>query len=491
MTPERIAQIQAQAERERNQHKQVTSGKKPRSLPAVSGLSNVRRMVPPPVDERVQHSGQVRMAERLAEAYEGRLIHVHGLGWHYWDGARWAQDDMGTASRAVLDVIKTALHEAIDDDNKVLAMDARRCESDAGIRGTLAIAASLLPFAATVRELDADPYLLNTISGTVDLRSMELRPHRPEDRITKVTRARFNPDTPATKWDRFLEQVLPDIEVREFLQRTIGVALTGKVVEHVLPIAIGTGANGKSTAYKAILWAMGDYGASGEPDLFMGRQGAHPTGEFDLLGRRLVVVSESEQGRGLDEAKVKRLSGGDPIKARRMRMDFVEFEPSHLCLLITNHLPEVSGDDPAIWRRLRVVPFNVVVPPEEQDAGLDEALQAEADAVLAWAIRGWRDYQARGLDAPAAIVNATETYRTDSDAVGRFISEQCYTGPAVKATAGQLFEAWQQWATREGVPETNKKAFGQALGRRGFTSTKSNGKVWWSGICLASEYGQQ
>ena len=190
-------------------------------------------------------------------------------------------------------------------------------------------------------------------------------------------------------------------------------ARLGKVAEHILPILTGTGANGKGTFYKAMLWALGDHGSTVEPDLLMHRQGAHPTGEMDLLGRRLVVVSESERDRRLAEATMKRLTGGDTIRAPRMRQDFVEFKPSHTPLLITNHLPKVSGDDPAIWRRLRVVPFTVEIPAAERDPHLDERLQAEADAVLAWAIAGWVDYRERGLDEPQAVLVATDDYQRE------------------------------------------------------------------------------
>ena len=271
----------------------------------------------------------------------------------------------------------------------------------------LAIAAALPGFAATVRELDADPYLLNVANGTHDLRTGELKPHDPRDRITKVTRAAYDPDAPAPTWVAFLEKVLPDELVRAYLQRVTGVALLGKVIVHILAILTGTGANGKGTFYKGLCWALGDYASTVEPDLFMHREGAHPTGEMDLLGKRLVVVSESERDRRLAEATMKRLTGGDTIRARRMRQDFVEFEPAHTPLLITNHLPKVSGDDPAIWRRLRVVPFTVEIPEAERDPHIDEQLQAEADAVLSWAIAGWHDYRDGGLAEPQAVLIAT------------------------------------------------------------------------------------
>lgn len=430
------------------------------------------------------HSGQVRMAYRLAASYVDRLLYVSGLGWLHWDGCRWAVDDHGVGKRAVLAVLAAALSESLDD--KKLRGDVAKCESASGVAGVLEIASALPQFAATVRNLDADPYLLNVANGTVDLRTMELSPHNPRDRITKVTRAAYEPDAPASTWAAFLHRVLPDRPVRDYLGRVVGVALLGRVLEHVLPILTGTGANGKGTFYKAVLWALGDYGSTVEPDLLMHRQGAHPTGEMDLLGRRLVVVSESERDRRLAEATMKRLTGGDTIRARRMRQDFVEFDPSHTPLLITNHLPKVAGDDPAIWRRLRVVPFAVEIPPEDRDGHLDEHLQAEADAVLAWAVAGWLDYRERGLDEPAAVLVATDAYQKASDAIARFLDECCVTSsPVLQATTTQLFDQWEKWRVADGAEPISQKAFGQSLTDKGYPpGNPVNGKRWRKGIAL-------
>ncbi|NTY57947.1 DNA primase family protein [Mycolicibacterium sphagni] len=442
------------------------------------GFSGVKQVDPPPRRQGTEaHSGQVRMAYRLAEAYRDRLLYVHGVGWLYWDGKRWALDDRGFAKRAVLDVFAAALAESVT--NQPLRQDVVKCESNNGIVGVLGVASALL--AAAVTDLDADPYLLNVANGTLDLRTMELRDHDPRDRITKVTLGAHDPTTPAAAWTRFINQVLPDEQVRAYLQRVAGVALLGKVAEHVLPILTGTGANGKGTWYGAMMFALGDYAAPADPDLFMAREGAHPTGQMDLRGRRLVVVSESDEGRRLNEGTMKRLTGGDRIKARLMHRDFVEFTPSHTAFLVTNHLPKVSGDDPAVWRRLRVVPFEVVIPPEERDPHLDERLQTEADAVLAWAIAGWAAYQHNGdtLDEPPQVLAATGKYQQDSDAVARFVDEECVTtSPALQATTRKLFDAWERWRFREGAEQLSQKAFGQALDKKGYpvTSRTSSGR---------------
>lgn len=423
------------------------------------------------------HRGQPRFAYQLAAAYEGRLLHVHGIGWHRWDGCRWVEDDQGDATRAVLDILRRAHVRAFDKSDRDLGADVRRCESAAAITGILQIAAALEVLSATVADLDADPYLLNVANGTLDLRTMTLAPHDPANRITKVTRAAYRPGQRGEAWVRFLEDVLPDGEVREFLQRYAGLAATGKVIEHVLAILIGTGRNGKGVFYGGMAYALGDYAATAEPDLFMHRENAHPTGEMDLRGTRWVVVSESDQGRRLAEATVKRLTGGDRIKARRMRQDFVEFEPSHTAALVTNHLPKVSGDDPAIWARLRVVPFTVVIPKADQDPHLGEKLQLEADAILTWVIDGWNSYTQQGLAEPGAVLKATEEYRADMDAIGQFIDERCLLNQHMYARFADLFAEWTTWSADNGVFTDTKKVFGAALDTRGINADKGAGNV--------------
>lgn len=236
------------------------------------------------VDAKTVHRGQVRMAYRLADRYHGQLMHVPGLGWHNWDGQRWALDRSGHAKRAVLAELRSALGESLDD--KDLRADVRKCESASGIGGVLDISAALEPFAVTVAQLDADPYLINCANGTLDLRTLELRRHDPADWITKRTRGAYDPDAKSPVFGAFLDRILPDQEVRGFMRRLVGLGLFGDVREHILTIWTGVGSNGKSKMDLAIRNTLGDYAIEAEPDLFMHREGAHPTGEMDLLKPR-------------------------------------------------------------------------------------------------------------------------------------------------------------------------------------------------------------
>lgn len=439
------------------------------------------------------HRGQLRMAYRLAAAYENRLLHVGNVGWFVWDGARWAEDERGAATRAVVATLKAALVEAVDlsgSTRSELHSDVRRCETAAGIKGVLTIASALEPFAAVVSDLDSDPYLLNTATGTLDLGTLQLRPPDPLDRITKVCGTGYDPAATCEAWQNFLEEALPAKEVQEFLRRLMGLSLVGKVVEHVLPILTGTGRNGKGTFVRTIGLAFGDYAIEAEPELFLARDRAHPTGQLDLRGIRLATCQETDEGKRLAVATVKRLTGGDPIRARAMRQDFVEFLPSHLPVMITNHLPRVPADDPALWARLLVVPFGVSFLGKE-DTGLGDRLELELPGVLAWAVSGYRDYLRQRLDAPNAVTAATRSYQLNSDALAQFIEDRCLTGTNYQAKSSDLWRAWSDWCSGGNEEVGSQRRFKELLESSGHCCGHSRGGTVYRGLKLVSQGGQR
>ena len=281
--------------------------------------------------------------------------------------------------------------------------EAKRGESSSAIAGALTLASTEAAIVVDHADLDGDPFLLNCRNGTLDLRTGELRGHDPADLLTKIAGADYRPDADGPEFTRFLADIQPSADMRHYLSRLLGHTLEGRQVEHVLPILVGTGANGKSTLLDVVNLALGDYGGEAAPGLLTAKTfDAHPTEIADLFGLRLAVLQETDSGRRLAEGTVKRLTGGDRIKARRMRENFWEFAPSHSFVLATNHKPIVAGTDEGIWRRLRVVPFDVVIPKPDRDLQLPARLALEADAVLAWLVDGYRQWHANGLDEPDA-----------------------------------------------------------------------------------------
>jgi len=436
-------------------------------------------------------------ARRFAAAFGDRFRYVHA--WRQWlvfDGRRYTPDDSGEALRCAGELARALLQQAVrvgdTGERKAALQAAQRAETARGIAAILTLAAAEPPIAARADDFDADPQLLNCANGVLDLRTLHLQPHRPDLLVTKVTRAAYLPDAPAPAFTAFLDRIQPDPSMRAYLARYFGHALSGEVREHVLGVFHGTGSNGKSTLVETMLAALGDYAITTDPGLLIDRGDVHPTGVADLFRRRLAVTHETDAGRRLAEGTVKRLTGGDRIKARRMKEDFWEFEPSHTVVMVTNHRPVVRGDDEGIWRRVRLIPFEVVVSAAEQDPDLRARLAAEIDGVLAWAVAGYSDWQANGLSEPERVVTATADYRHDSDALGRFLDEQCLVMAAAHVQSSALFSAWTAWARIEGIEPGSNKALTRALIDRGHEPpVRTNRGAMWRGIGLTTDTEQE
>lgn len=448
-------------------------------------------------------------AHRIRDHYGDRLLFVSGIGWHIWrDGVGpWRLDDLGSrrivhglgriiASEAASMAQWVARADNTDErTRRQKAMDerfswARQSESSARIEAALHMSASLLN--ARADELDANPALLGTPGGVLELETGRFRPHRQSDRITKTTGCDFNPKAAAPIWEKFIASIFAgDAELIDFVQRLAGYALSGSRGEHILIVFYGVGANGKSTLLGTLQFVMGDYAGTAAPGLLMTNGGErHPTELADLQGVRLAISSETGEGGKLNEELVKRLTGGDRIKARRMRMDFYEFDPSHLLIMQTNHKPKVAGTDEGIWRRLRLVPFGVVVPEGERDPRLPEKLRAEAEGIFAWAYRGYQRYREVGLRAPASVAAASAEYRSASDRIGQFLEERCDVDPCRTAATGDIYKAYLSWCESAGERPKSKNELGQSLDERGFESVKgAGGKRRRRGLSLLSGTG--
>jgi putative DNA primase/helicase len=432
--------------------------------------------------------------------YARRLVHVYGdrvryvpewKWWLVWDGKRWAHDATGQAARWMKSIARRVTSDALaieDEKERQAALNrARRGESSAGVAGALTLAGTEAEIVVTPDDLDADPFLLNCTNGTVDLRTGERRPHDPADLITKMTRAAHDPDAASTEFSAFLKRVQPDGEMRRFLARLLGHSLEGRVSD-ILPIFHGEGANGKSTLIGVVLTALGDYADAADPELLTARSfDAHPTGVADLCGLRLAVLHEIDRGRRLAEGTVKRLTGGDRLKARRMRENFWSFDPSHTFVMLTNHRPIVAGTDEGIWRRLRLVPWDVVIPEPERDRELPGRLKLEMDAVLAWLVAGYSDWHENGMGEPDQVTAATSAFKAESDTVGRFVKERCLEGHGTVGST-ELFRAWEKWCAEQGEEPGTQKAFSESLENRGVDKYKDGtGRMRWKSIGLATD----
>lgn len=429
---------------------------------------------------------------RLARRHGKELRHIfEWKKWLAWDGRRWVIDSGAEIQRRAKETVRSIYREAggttEDAARSELGRWAHESESARAINAMIALARSETGIPAKPSELDSDPWLLNCQNGTVDLRTGKLRAADQADLITKVAPVVFDEAAECPRWLAHLQRIFRgNNELIAYIQRLLGYCLTGIVRDHVLPIAYGTGRNGKGILKDAILGMLGtDYAGEAAPDLLMSKdKSRHPTEIADLFGKRFIVLSETDDGKELAEATVKRLTGGDPLKARRMDEDFWQFDPTHKVFMVTNHKPNIRGTDAAIWDRVKIIPFTVYIPEAERDLTLKEKLVAEYPGILNWCIRGCLEWQRLGgLNEPDEIKVQTNAYRKSEDVLGQFIESRCVLGAGYRAKQKALYEAYKEWSASEGhARPMTKTKFTRTLKERG--CNEDDGRRWYEEIGL-------
>jgi putative DNA primase/helicase len=433
-------------------------------------------------------------AERFVYRHGENVRFCYPWGkWLVWSGSRWERDEAGRVFKLAKDTVRgiygEAAHAEDEDRRKALAKHASGSESEAKIRAMLELSKPEVPVSPD--ELDAAPWLLNAPNGTVDLRTGELREHRREDLLTKMAGAEYRPGATAPTWEAFLERALPGEELRGFVQRAAGYSATGDTSEQCMLINHGPGANGKSTFHEALAAALDDYAMRTPTEMLMSKRGGGvPNDVARLKGARFVTASETEEGRRLAESLIKDLTGQDTISARFMRGEFFDFKPTHKLWLSTNHTPEIRGTDNAIWRRIRLVPWAVSIPPAEQDKKLPEKLRAELPGILAWCVEGCLEWRRGGLQAPDEVRRATGAYRSEMDIIGAFLRDECELGRDFKATMKAVYERYEEWCEEGGERAESKRKFNARLTERGqFADRRSGpgGLREWHGLRLLTK----
>jgi putative DNA primase/helicase len=332
--------------------------------------------------------------------------------------------------------------------------------------------------------LDSDIWLLDTPGGTIDLRTGKTRPGLPDDHLTKITAVGQGGECP--KFMAFLDRAMGgDVEMIAFLQRLFGYALTGSTREDVIAFLHGPGRNGKGVFLHTVASLLGEYAKTTRIETFLESQfDRHPTDEADMAGARLVTSDEIPPGRRWDEAKLKRFSGGEPIKARFMRQDMFEYQPQMLLTFSANNKPRLQTVDEAIRARMLLIPFSVVIPKGERDPTLKEQLRAEWGGILAWLVQGCLEWQRGGLRPPAAVLAATEEYLTSEDTLTTWLDERCVLAPGKWAERGGLFASWTSWAMSARESVGTAKQFYEAMRGKHFEDVGREGKRGFAGVQL-------
>ena len=429
------------------------------------------------------------LALRFSERHKDQLRYVASWDkWLIWDGKRWAPDE----KRQVFDLSRKLCNDVLAEH---FAGEAMTSNQRAALRKRLGSAQTVYAVtklagndqryhAVTVAQLDSNPWELNTPGGIVDLRTGLVCAHDPARLHTKITAAEPKGECP--QFMKILARAQPDEEIRQYLQRVFGYGMTGSSRDHALSFWYGSGRNGKGTIAHAFRHAMGDYGLEVGSELFMeSHNDRHPTEIAVLRGARFIAASEIDTGRKWNEARLKRLTGGDPISARYIGKDLFEFEPSHTLVIVGNQKPGLRSVDEAMRARMHLVDFAVTVPVEERDLELPEKLRAEYGGILAWALLGCLEWQRTGLRPPTKVLEATSEYLDGEDSVANWISECCLKTGTLTLSAAH--RSYREWCEQNAATVLGRNTFGDQLETHGFRRLKDEkGKrsVTFQGLSL-------
>jgi putative DNA primase/helicase len=441
-------------------------------------------------------------AERLIARHGSRIRYADATGFLVWDGTRWKPDDTRELYRMAADTARAIRAEAAvlarhydqaGDEEQTKAGRKRaaatfafalKSEEEPRLRRMLEVGKSMPTVVVTPTQLDADPWLLNTPAGTVDLRTGQVRGHDQRDLITKITAGQWKPTAQCPTWLEFLDTIFAgDEDLISYVQTAVGYSTTGHVIERVMFLCYGeTGSNGKSTFLETVRDVLGDYADEASSELFLStRWGQEPTGLIAALrGRRFVASSETEEGRRIAEARVKQLTGGDTLVGRFLYRDQFSFQPTHTLWLATNNLPDVLAGDQPLWDRLPVVPFEVRIPERTRDKWLKKRLLEERDGILTWIVEGAKRWATTmRLDHPKAVTKASADYRAQTDRVQAWLDERCDTDELATAPAGDLYKDFCQWWDDSGEKHRapSQNLFGRQLSKKGFPVEQSADRV--------------
>jgi len=429
-------------------------------------------------------------AERLAFNFGDKLRYCWDWRcWLFYDGKRWNKNRGDELARKfALETVRSILDEATKagelERRQVLAKWSFASETASRLSATLQVARAVNPFPIYAIEFDCDPWLLNCLNGTLDLRTGILRQHNPADLITKICPVNFDPNATLDAWDDFLKTATNNnISMMEFLQRAAGYSLTGDTGEGKLFFIHGPTASGKSTFVEAIENVLGDYAITSDFSTFLQRGfgGGIRNDIARLDGCRLVASIEVQDGKRLATGLVKMLTGGDTVSARFLHQEFFDFKPQFKLWLAANHTPRITDDDDAIWRRILLVPFIHSIPEPKQNPEIKKLLVnpvKAGPAILAWMIRGCLAWQKDRLKIPDVVRLATREYRENEDPLKDFFDDECEFNSDAIISVRRLKIRYVEYCSENGIKHPLRpRLFNARLRNRGC----EDGQMRWQG----------
>lgn len=435
-------------------------------------------------------------ADRFVDMHGNRVRWCPALkSWLFYDGRRWARDECGAVTKLAHITARSIYRDAETEEDptkqKEIVRFAVSSQNEGRIGGMLSQAKPYL--AVRMEELDQDPWVINCLNGTLDLRNRQLAPHDPADLLTKLAPVEYDPDAECPRLLQFLKETLVDEAVITFMRRYAGYTLSGITRERLFAILHGFGKNGKTTLVELLQDAMGDYATNTDTETILAKKYAGVGNDVAALkGARFVSAAEVEKGRRLAESKVKQLTGSDTVTARFLFGEHFNFRPQFKLWLSTNNKPEIMGTDDAIWDRIRLIPFTQRFEGGAADPKLPEKLREELAGVFAWMVAGCLEWQAHGLGEPESVKAATNQYRAEMDTLAAFIEDRCVVAAGVSVLAGTLYQKYSMWCDANGERQDPQKRFASLLSERGFkrergTRGVAKGRQVWLGIGLRED----
>jgi len=380
-----------------------------------------------------------------------------------------------------------AMGQLSSDQLKRLSSHVAKSLSAAGLANAVSLLKGQPGVEVKADELDADPMLLGLRDGRgIDLKLgivFDLEPHH---LVTKSIGCQYDEHARCPQWDKFLLEVFEQQQgLIDYIQTWAGYCLTGIITEQQILFGFGMGANGKSVLFKVLRTLFGGYAATAPVETFMLSAGEGPKSFLlaRLAGARFVLANETAEGQRLAENTIKELSGGERITSAHKYGHPFEYDPCFKIAIVGNHKPVIRGTDTGIWRRLHLLPFNRIFTKDEQDPDLTSKLIEEHPGILNWALQGLKEWQRSKLSLPKIMQIEVETYRTESDVIGLWLSEKCETGSTLTDTAEALYRSYNFWCDCNGHHPGSKTRLGRQLSERGFTKEKS-ARVTWRGLAV-------
>lgn len=429
-------------------------------------------------------------AERFVDNYRG-LVHynVDNNRWMLWNGEYWQHDmtnHVKNLAMIVVEQLQSQLTTMDIEARKRVERNIDRVLNSAGKEAMLKEAQHLDGVPVLNVEFDQQPYLINTKSGIVDLRTSSIQPHNKELRLSKYIPHEISTKKPKL-WLKFLSEIYADNkDIIPYLQRLSGYWLSGYKSEQSLYIFLGDGSNGKSLLLETLLKAMGDYGTIASSDLLIDRKYNNSSEQHlaGLIGARFVMVEETEMNDRLKEAQIKSLTSDyGEVTARFLYGNSFTYKPVFKLIMATNYSPRIYGTDHGIWRRIKVIPHNIIIEDHEQDKMLGYKLEQELPEILGWMIEGARLYFNDGLKEPAIISQRVMEYRSEQDIVEQWLVDNCERDMSYTATAKELFSDFTQYLEANGERKISNTIFGRNMGKK-FERRRINNATTYIGVRL-------